>query len=86
MFKSSLMYMASPNVNRSIIDMKASVYRNRNIISDITSAVLAVCTLTGADTVRATQLWEKSALKTLQTMDADTLSNICNCLLHCLLW
>ena len=65
----SVLYMVSPIADRSIIDVRASVEKNRNI-----TGVLAMHALTGTDTVAATyDIGKKSALKALLTINPDIL-------------
>ena len=67
--------MVPPIADRSIIDVRASVEKNRNI----TGVLLAMQALTGTDTVAATyNIGKKSALKALLTINPDILFNIGN--------
>ena len=67
------LYICSPVAGRSIVDLKATAQKNK----DMTKAILVMHALTGTDTVAATyNVGKKLALKTLQAIDPETLSII----------
>lgn len=67
----SALYMSSPVADRSIVDLRATAQKNK----DMAKAILVMHALTGTDTVAATyNMGKKVALKALQTFDPEILS------------
>ena len=65
------LHMSSPVANRSIVDMGATVQENK----DTPKAILAMPTLSGADTVTATyNVGKQLARKALETTNPEKLS------------
>lgn len=67
------LYMCSPVANRSVVDLRATAQKNK----DITKAIVVMHALTGTDTVAATyNVGKKMALKSLRAFDQKSLSII----------